>query len=118
MRQPGTSLIIPILAAALGGGLITYALVETDAFDTFYRFTRANEAWQLDELILALIVAVFTGLGVLAVTQHRDLKRLRATNHQLRQAHATLLRLQHMDSPYSPAEEIPAGMSRNSAARR
>ncbi len=45
---------------------LTVLMVEIDVFDRFYAFSRAHEAWELDEMILAL-VAVFVALALSAL---------------------------------------------------
>lgn len=57
----------------------TWALIEFDAFDRLYAFSRAHEDWELDELILLIPVAVIC----LALFSFIRTRELRARAHEL-----------------------------------
>lgn len=47
--------------------VMTSSLIAFDAFDALYEYTRAHEDWELDEIIIASVVAMITCIVVLSI---------------------------------------------------
>lgn len=74
--------VIEGVLGAIIVAVLAVALIRFDAFDQLYHFTRAREDWQLDEIILVVLAAVFGSLVTAIVVvrrQARELKRTLAT---------------------------------------
>lgn len=74
-------------AAVMAAG--TFLLIQFDAFDRVYEFSRAHEEWELDEYLLAIPVAVIC-LALYAFSRARQLE---AARRELAETHDKLLTL-------------------------
>lgn len=64
-------------------------LISNDAFEALYEFTRAHEAWELDELVSASLAALLSVLLALTITTARKNREL---NRAIAEARATELK--------------------------
>ncbi len=74
-----------ILIFVFANVLLSIALIEVDAFEWFFEYTRAHEDWELDELAMVVVVALLTS------TSWATIESIRLNRH-LRAAHKTQLR--------------------------
>ena len=65
---------LDVIVLMLLGGLAWLAAVYWDLFDRFYVYSRSHESWELDEIVLALVIVGTMGF-VYALRRLIDLKR-------------------------------------------
>lgn len=62
-----------LVVLVVGGVLLFAGLVRVEAFERFSIWSRRNEAWQLDEVLVAVAVLAFA-VGLYALRRWQDLK--------------------------------------------
>lgn len=70
-----------LFIVVLASGLLAAYLIHIDAFELFYDFSRHHEDWGLDEILIALIVALFSvniAATLLVVQASEQLRRISA----------------------------------------
>lgn len=75
---------IPYVIVLIFGIALATLLITIDGFESLHEFTRAHEDWELDELILMAISAIFTILGITTIKMRREIKLRRQEEERVR----------------------------------
>ncbi len=69
--------LLPYIAIVLCGAILAVILIETDAFERLYLFTRIHEGWELDELLIAGFATLVALLAMTVIRVWREAGRRR-----------------------------------------
>jgi signal transduction histidine kinase len=89
---------------------LSYIIINTDVFETWYHYSRAHETWELDELLGCLFAVLFVGAS-LAVRHVFVMRRLM---HDLKVANQRILEqnlLQARQEKLAALGELSSGMA-------
>lgn len=68
---------------------LAVAMIATDTLDAIYVYSRAHEAWELDEIVLATVALGFTGFAFVVRRwriEYRDKQKIQVLTEELQQA--------------------------------
>jgi signal transduction histidine kinase len=72
--------VFVVLTVVFSGVLIAF-----DLFEWFYEFSRQHEDWELDEIVLSAVAALFAAVISLVLLVRRDIRSSAAVNRRLRE---------------------------------
>lgn len=94
------SLILEIIIATCVGGILLSYLVAIDTFEWVVNYTREHEEWELDEIILAVWVALVFGLIVAIHRLLMDISERKQNTLELKEAMRKTEELSQMKSNF------------------
>lgn len=75
---------MPYIVALACGVAADLVLSKYDAFEHVYAYTRAHEDWELDELFIAVFIAIVVLLAMVAIRARREISRRRYQEARIR----------------------------------
>ncbi len=81
--------------------LLSILLIEMDAFEAFFAFTRAHEDWELDEFVIVMLIATVTAALWIAVESWRlsqDLRKSHVQQLETERELATMRRIEALNT--------------------
>tara|TARA_B100000965_G_scaffold47715_1_gene34941 strand:- start:237 stop:611 length:375 start_codon:yes stop_codon:yes gene_type:complete len=114
LRKPGKNqnmtddphrknLWIPVGASAVGSAILAFALYNLDAFEFIHDVSRGHEAFELDEIFLALVLASLITSFTWAIAVWQQLRRTERAYLKLSKAYERISR-SSSEAPFPSAD--------------